>query len=119
MATASDRKGQVEGNSVVEHTHKGRTVAEKSETYALGVVPLEGSEPAVELTFELGRTINLGDYNGVKAYVGIRFPVTRTDEAIEAGAERAQRWVERKLASLVERAAPAVAAADRDPNPFR
>ena len=50
----------------------------------------------VTVSFSLGRTINLGNFENVKIEVGIDVH-TDTDK-LEADYEKARRWVEKKLA---------------------
>jgi len=82
-------------------------------------VPIDNpGAPAAKVTLSLSRTVNLGDFNSVRAEVGVELPCSATADAIEASHERAVAWCTKKIASLLPAEPPPAARASNGANPF-
>lgn len=99
----------------VDHTSHGAIIQSTEDQILLGLVPVEGTPAIVGLS--LGDTVNMGNYNGVRAQVSLSLPVPANDAAVEAGFERTHSWVERKLAAVIARGMKAHPNANASANP--
>lgn len=87
--------------TTVQKTSQGA----KSAPEQMKTQQLPGSKGEVVLTFGAGQTINLGDYNGVKIYVGISAPCTF--ETLEEVYDKITTIVGEKLGEAVDAATKA------------
>jgi len=105
----------VVATSTVEKLHKGKTVEERSKDQTLGLVEVTG--PAAEVEVSVGQTVNLGNYDSIRASVTVRLPCTATDEEVERIYERGSIWAQKKLAALLQNATASRGGAAQS-NPF-
>lgn len=91
----------IKGTTKVETTNHGNVLTSEEKELVLGLVRVEGVPAVVRVS--LGDTVNLGNYNGVRAEVSISLPLVPNDTEVEAGYTRAVSWVERKLKAVLER----------------
>lgn len=84
----------------VERTHRSTVVSQKMNS-KLVPVELPPGKPVAEVKVSLSQTVNLGNFQSVRAEVSVMVPAPATADGIELTYERAARWAQEKVVSLL------------------
>lgn len=87
------------GKALVEIEKSGQP--KQSTTHALPPPPKPSQAPQCVVRFGVGQTVNIGDYESIRVYVGIDMPSGIDDKSIEATYDRITDWAGKKLAEAV------------------
>lgn len=96
MAVTIKKKEGKSGKGMVTKEYPDGTVEETSGDLLVS----KSDQPMAQVTFSMGHTKNLGNYESVKINVAVTLP-SNTDE-LDTAFEFAQEWVDDKLTKVLE-----------------